>query len=162
MKTSQDFLIESKLQPPGAGLPLSQRLFLKWVMGPLLSKRKSPAECRTDYERLIEKFIEKLSKAPLGLRATRVLVDPMPGLEDSSRFWSLSGVVEHLLIVSRSMESIILSLSAGKIPEGKADVVAVKPHHLQDLLEEYKEYAPELMKRLDQRLSEPNTDLGSP
>lgn len=162
MSTDKTYLAEPKLQAPGAGLPFSQRIFLKWITGPILSKRKSPAECRADYERLVDKFIQKASQVPAELRATRVLVEPMAGLEDSSRFWSLSGVAEHLLIVSRGMESIILSLSAGKIPGVKADVAAVKPRHQEDSLGEYVNYAPALMKRIDDRLAEPGMNFHSP
>ena len=144
---------EPKLQAPGAGLPLSQKLFLKLWVGPIISKFSAKKKNRENYERLAQKIIEKVSKIPLEKRSIRVLVNPMPGLEDSSRFWSLNGVLEHLLIVSKSMEYVIVSLATGTIPEGKADVAKVKPKNMEtDALPEFKAYAPELMKRIDEKL----------
>jgi hypothetical protein len=86
----------------------------------------------------------------------------MPGLEDSSRYWSLNEVLEHLLIVSRRMELVILELAAGRIPQGVADTAKVKPSHPdQSSLPEFIEYAPNLMKSLDEKLAGPNFDFDS-
>ncbi len=147
--------MEPKLQPPGAGLPLLQRLFIRLIAGPILSKVNTPAENRIRYERLVQKIIELVSSVPVEKRSLKVLVDPIPGLEDSSRYWSLNEVLEHLLIVSKRMEFVILELSAGRIPQGEADTANVKPSHPdQSSLPEFVEYAPNLMKRIDQRIIE--------
>ncbi|NDF16075.1 hypothetical protein EB061_12280, partial [bacterium] len=99
---------------------------------------------------------------PADRRSVRVLVPSQPGLEDSSRYWSLNGVLEHLMIVSRSAEEIILSLASGNIPSGKADTAAVKPTGRDgDRLAEYREYAPGCLARIDARLSEPGMNADS-
>jgi len=152
-----------KLQPPGAGLPFRQRVVLKLWIGPVVSKRTPRTECRETYERLTKKLIERVSSVPPELRSTKVLVDPIPGLEDSSRYWSLNGLLEHLLIVARGMESIILSLSAGRVPDGGVDIAKVKPGNQEsDVFSEFMAYAPELMKRIDDKLSQPGMDFDSP
>jgi len=154
---------EPKLQPPGAGLPLIQRLMLRFFVGPVVSKRVPPAVSRARYESLNRKLIDRIAEIPAEKRAIRVLVDPMAGLEDSSRYWSLNGILEHLLIVSSSIEGVILSLSAGQIPDGKADTATVKPKNpTQDALPEFLERAPAFMKRLDERLAQPGMNLDSP
>ncbi len=83
----------------------------------------------------------------------KVLIAPLAGLEDSSRFWSLNEVIEHLLMVTRQIEKVILSLASGKIPSGKADTAKVKPGKAKgDLLKEFLEYAPKVMEELDSAL----------
>ena len=151
---------EPKLQAPGAGLPLFQTVFLKLVVGPVLSKIKTPAQNKIEYELLVRKLIGRISQVSEENRKARILVDPLPGLEDSSRFWSLNGVLEHLLIVSKSMEIIILSLSAGKVPPEKADIAKVKPSHMdQDSLTEFSSFAPDLIMRIDEKLKAPGMNF---
>ena len=150
-----------KLQPPGAGLPLPQRIFLRLWLGPIVSRRTSQAKSRAQYEHLTQKLVQ-VSEVPSQKRNTQILVNPIPGLEDSSRYWSLNQVLDHLLIVSRSMEGVILSLSSGKIPEGQADPAKVKPGKAdRDLLHEFSGYAPELLKTIDEKLARPGMDIHS-
>jgi hypothetical protein len=152
-----------KLQPPGAGLPLAQRLVLKLWLGPVVSKRSSLAECRANYEGLTRKIIEKVAAVPAEKRTVKVLVKPIIGLEDSSRFWSLNDVLEHLTIVSTAIESGILSLASGVVPSTKADVAKVKPKGADhDLLAEYSAFGPGLLARLDEKLARPGLDINSP
>lgn len=151
--------MEPKLQPPGAGLPLVQTVFLRLLVGPILSKLTPAKDNRKRYERLVSKIIERVSAVPEEKRKVKVLVDPIPGLEDSSRYWSLNEVLEHLLIVSKRMEFVILELSSGRVPDEVADTAKVKPSHAdQSSLPEFREYAPELMKRIDQKLVGLNFD----
>jgi hypothetical protein len=132
-------------------------------MGPVSSKRTPRAHSRARYERLTAKIIEVVKAIPPEARRIRVLVDPIPGLEDSSRHWSLNGLLEHLLIVSKGIEEIILSLSSGTLPAGEANTAKVKPHDMiQERLAEFVDYAPDLMKRLDNKLSEPGRNYESP
>ncbi len=151
-----------KLAPPGSGLPLIQRLALKLVIGPFVSKRVPPTKSRENYELLTRKIIEKVSKIPLELRSKKVLVSPIQGLEDSSRYWSLNGTLEHLLIVSKQMEPLILALASGVVPPGEANIAKVKPKDApEDQFELFQAYAPGLMARLDQALLKPGMSLKS-
>jgi hypothetical protein len=153
---------QPKLQPPGAGLPFVQRVLLRFWLGPVVSRRTPSDVVRQNYENLTRKIIEKIKNIPPEKRLVKVLVDPMPGLEDSSRYWSLNEVMEHLLIVSRGIESTILSLSSGTLPNGKADTAKMKPGKAdQDLLSEYSSYGPALMKSIDERLSQPGMNFDS-
>lgn len=153
---------EPKLQPPGAGLPLPQKLLLRFWLGPVVSRRTDPSKSREDYERLIHKLIEKISAVPEEKRRIKVLVDPIQGLEDSSRYWSLNDLMEHLLIVSKGIEVMILSLSSGKVPDVKADVAKVKPTNAdQDFYDAFTAYAPNLIRRIDQKLAGPGMNFDS-
>jgi hypothetical protein len=152
-----------KLQPPGAGLPLSQRLVIKFWLGPVVSKRATLAESRANYEGLTRKIIEKVAGVPPVKRTVKVLVKPLVGLEDSSRFWSLNDVLEHLTIVSTAIEAGILSLASGVVPDTKADTAKVKPKGADhDLLAEYTAFGPVLLARLDEKLAKPGLDINSP
>lgn len=51
----------------------------------------------------------------------------MQRLADSSRFWSADDGLEHLVIVTRAVEQVILSLASGTVPKGTADIAKVKP-----------------------------------
>lgn len=151
-----------KLQAPGAGLPFSQRVALKLWYGPYVSKRTPRETCRATYEKLTTKLIALVEKVPASQRGTRILVAPIPGVEDSSRFWSLNEVLEHLLIVTRQTEAVILSLASGRTPDGKADPAKVKPLGKGgDQLEEFATYSRALMNRLDEALAAPGMDFNS-
>lgn len=140
-----------------------QRLFIKTWLGPVVSRRTPLARVRENYEGIVAKLIAKVEAVPPAKRATRVLIDPLPGLEDSSRYWSVNEVLEHLLIVSRQIERAIIELSAGKVPGGKADTAAVKPRgENRDLLEEFRAYAPEALQRVDKATRAPGSSLESP
>jgi hypothetical protein len=131
--------------------------------GPVVSRRTSLATSRENYEALVAKLIERVGATPVEKRAMRVLVDPINGLEDSSRYWSLNEVLEHLLIVSRAMEKVILSLCAGEIPPGIADTAKVKPRGSNlDTLEEFRGYAPGLLARIDEAVKAPGMNMNSP
>jgi hypothetical protein len=163
MKSTHSRENPPRLQPPGAGLPIAERLFLRLWLAPVVSKRIPRSESRAVFERLSQKLIDQVAAIPAEKRNLPILVDPIRGLEDSSRYWSLNGVLEHLLIVTRSMESIILGLASGKIPDGKADIAKVKPKHLdRDTLPEFQAYAPGLFESLDKKLAEPGMSFDSP
>ncbi len=153
---------DPKLQPPGAGLPLAQLVFLKIWLGPFVSKRTPPKKSRETYEKLTKKIIEYAASLSDEQRSEKVLVDPIRGLEDSSRYWSMNGVLEHLMMVSTGVEATILALSSGTVPNQKVDTAKVKPAQKgQDYLAQFTERAPGLMSRLDEKLSQPNMNFES-
>jgi hypothetical protein len=151
-----------KLQPPGAGLPLPQLLVVKFWYGAIVSKRTPRKESRATYERMTAKLIALASSLTPEQRATKVLVDPMPGLEDSSRFWSINGVLEHLMIVASGMERAILSLASGVVPDAVADTAKVKPKQSgEDWLKAFQDFAPGFLARIDEKLAQPGMNADS-
>ena len=146
---------EPKLQAPGAGLPLVQRIALKLFVGPFISKRVPWEVSRARYEKLTNKILTTAESITDEKRKIKILVDPIVGLEDSSRYWSVDMLLEHLLIVATQMEAMILNLSLGIRMDKKVDIAKVKPTEASssqstvDILAQYKAFAPDLMKRLD-------------
>jgi len=118
---------EPVLAPPGAGLPWAQHLLLKYWVYPFIAQR-------TTWQRSEENFYkvhQLIQKELIGLTdlqmQKRCLVPPQLGLEDSSRYWSILMTLEHLLIVGRGIFQVVSALTAGRIPDGKADTATVKP-----------------------------------
>jgi len=162
MKSNSNQTPAPKLAPPGAGLPFYQMIAIRLWFGPVTSKRTPLSTCRDRYERITQKLIQLATSIPMERRNQKVLIDPLIGLEDSSRFWSVNEVLEHLLIVSKAMEATISSLASGVIPNHKADTAKVKPQGgNQEWLNEFQVYAPTLLARLDEKLSTPGMNIHS-
>ena len=59
--------------------------------------------------------------------AERVLIKRLPGLEDSSRYWSVFMTLDHLRIVNDAVAGVIDALCSGEIPARAASTAEVKP-----------------------------------
>jgi hypothetical protein len=153
---------EPRLQRPGAGLPLVERLKARYWVGPVLSKRGKPSQSRAQYEKTARKLIARVAKVPADARKRKVLVPRLPGMEDSSRYWSVNGVLEHLLVFNRLVERVILSLAAGKPPREEFDVAKMKPGHgTHDPIADFMAIAPDLLRRVDERLRDPGMNFNN-
>jgi len=117
---------EPQLAPPGAGLPTVElwiaRLIFSWQWR------------RLSRERIAEKFIQerdvilKLAKGcPAEVAAERRLIRRLPGIEDSSRYWSVYMTLDHLNIVNRVTTITIRGLAQGHAPKMKGSTANVKP-----------------------------------
>ena len=117
---------EPKLAPPGAGLP-KMELFVAKLLFALRRKTGNRAsfDARFRSERQLIASLVRTCDAESGAR--RVLIRRPPGLEDSSRYWSVWMTLDHLRIVHRGFVRVIKALTNGIIPEGKASTADVKP-----------------------------------
>lgn len=73
----------------------------------------------------------------------RVLIPRFPGIEDSSRHWSVAMTIEHLLIAGEGMTGIIESLSQGITNLREVRIADVKPAGEMEgsaVLEKYKKF----------------------
>lgn len=118
--------IESRLEAPGAGLPIMELWIARWMF-----RRACRRLDQDQAARLIvveQASILKLvrSKSPEQC-SRRVLIDRLRGLEDSSRYWSIYMTLDHLRIVNEAIASGIIALSQGQVPEGEASTATVKP-----------------------------------
>ena len=117
---------EPALAPPGAGLP-SPELFIGRLLLAFrcLTATRESLNARLHQERAaILALVERCGPEAC---EDRVLIKRLPGLEDSSRYWSVWMTLDHLRIVHLAMSGIIRSLSQGEMPEGAASTAAVKP-----------------------------------
>ena len=117
---------EPKLAPPGAGLPkpelsIARALFkLERMRG-----NREKFNAHFQHERTAIRALVQRCDAERGSR--RVLVERVPGLEDSSRYWSIWMTLEHLRIMHIGIGRTIDGLAKGIVPAKKASTAIVKP-----------------------------------
>lgn len=80
-----------------------------------------------EFQREREKIALQYRSLDGSTLCTRILIPRLRGLEDSSRFWSVSMTLDHLRIVNDQIVRVIGSLTRGVVPEGRASTAAVKP-----------------------------------
>lgn len=118
---------EPILAPPGAGLPRPE-LFIARLIFRIQSGtgNKDSFNARFTRERgIIRRLVISCDPASAG---TRVLIERVPGLEDSSRYWSAWMTLDHLRIVNHGIARTISSLAKEISPTGQASTAAVKPN----------------------------------
>jgi hypothetical protein len=122
MSTSTDPL----LAPPGAGLPTIE-LWVARLLFALTRLRGNRETFVTKFERERAVIHALVASCPEAQRGEQVLIARLPGLEDSSRDWSVWMTLDHLRITNIAFARVINALTHGKVPPGKASTAAVKP-----------------------------------
>jgi len=122
---------EPKLAAPGGGLPWPElhiaRLLFRWQ---LRGSNRESADALIASEQ--KEILHLASECDEGSGARRVLIKRLPGMEDSSRHWSVFMTLEHLRIVNEFIASTIVELGRGATPSRVADTAAVKPDPAAD------------------------------
>lgn len=117
---------DPKLAAPGAGLPWIElqvaRLIFRWQFW-----RSTPESTAAliGAERAEILRLAKSCNETCGAR--RVLIKRIPGMEDSSRHWSVFMTIDHLRIVNAFLAETITLLGRGEVPDRVASTAAVKP-----------------------------------
>jgi uncharacterized damage-inducible protein DinB len=117
---------EPNLAAPGAGLPKAE-LFVARFFFWLIRQTGSRASFDAHFRRERELIRDLLRSCNAESGACRVLIRRVPGLEDSSRYWSVWMTLDHLRIVHHEFVRIIGALTKGMVPEGEVSTAAVKP-----------------------------------
>lgn len=123
---SMNETIKPKLAPPGAGLPKFE-LFIGRTLFALHRMRGSRTFFNADFQREREAVRALVHSCDDSSGACRVLIARVPGLEDSSRYWSVWMTLDHLRIIHHGISRTIATLTKGVVPPGKASTAAVKP-----------------------------------
>lgn len=150
------------LKPPGAGLPLTQRLLLRYYVGPFVSAKTPWEESRQRFDKINQKILAMIDGLTNEQLFRKVLVPSIPGLEDSSRYWSIAMTLEHLAIVGHGISMIIEDLTQGRKPAVEIDIARLKPLGLQtpeQALETYKAFCFERIAKLDDNLGNINSEI---
>lgn len=151
-----------KLQPPGAGLPLLQHLFVRYWVGPRYARRANPEQTRRRFVRVHNALLEIIRAIPREQFTQPVLVPPMRGLEDSSRYWSAAMTLEHLLIVGENVKRIIQLLSDGTDPKLRPRTERVKPkgeRTPEDVIAHFERFALTCMDDLEPFIAKGNSTV---
>ena len=121
------FEISDQLQPPGAGLPRTERAVLNAIF-------KMTSALWTDefalkmFRRETEELLQLASGEDESYDVFHPLLIPrVIGIEDSSRNWSVMMVREHLCLTNRDILNVVKALSDGIVPKGKVDIALYKP-----------------------------------
>jgi len=117
---------QPKLDKPGAGLPWPQSWITRMIVPPM-ARRFTWDECAAKFalqSEKVQKMVQPLDDVTI---QARVLVPRLRGLEDSSRFWSVSMTLEHLIIVGDGVADIIVKLAMGEKPKEIVETANVKP-----------------------------------
>lgn len=117
---------EPKLAPPGVGLPSIELAIARGLfkVRRRLGSRRSFNATITRERQVIRDLLAPLTPEQC---QERVLIRRLPGLEDSSRYWSVWMTLEHLRIVHDEIARVIGELARGLLPAGEASTAAVKP-----------------------------------
>ena len=80
-----------------------------------------------------------------------MLIRRLPGLEDSSRDWSVWMTLDHLRIVHLEMSRVIEALAKGENLSGQASTAAVKPSPgvTGSILQTYEDSCDHLLKTVE-------------
>ncbi len=118
---------EPRLAPPGAGLPGIELRIARWqfALRRWMGNRKTFTAAFQKERARIRALIDSSSPK---YASERVLIKRLPGLEDSSRYWSVWMTLDHLRIVNTGILRTINLLTRGEAPPGKGSTAAVKPN----------------------------------
>ncbi len=115
------------LAPPGAGLPWLENFVLRYFYFPMKLKQTTWNDNLDRLQRETRNIInicEELSEQEF---QTRVLVNRLRGMEDSSRFWSVALAIEHLMITISGMTQIASELAQDHKLSVDTNTALVKP-----------------------------------
>lgn len=116
-----------QLAAPGKGLPFPENLIARYIIYPQGMRNfewhATLDRWDTETSRILE-FSRGLSDDAF---FTPQLIDRLRGLEDSSRFWSVAMVMEHLIMTMKAMTQIAEGLALGRVMNVRVSTADVKP-----------------------------------
>jgi hypothetical protein len=114
------------LQPAGAGLPAFELAWLRiYFRCACVVTSQNAAMQRFKLEG--EKIVSLARSVPATDRTVRVLIDRITGIEDSSRYWSVFMVLDHLRIADEGITGIVDDLSHDRPFARQVRIQDVKP-----------------------------------
>ena len=119
-------VMPERLAPPGAGLPRAELAWVRptfWLVRHWLSDERASIRFRGEANGMMA----QVDALPSHLAMQPVLIKRVIGIEDSSRGWSATMVLEHLRIVDRTIIDIIETLSRGESFGQEIRTADVKP-----------------------------------
>ncbi len=119
---------EPVLAKPGAGLPFIEWAVAKYILLPRVFKSQSKQDALDSFSKQSNKIITAARGVDPRMLTERCLVPRLQGLEDSSRYWSIAMVLEHLIIVGDLMREAVVELSRGNNQLRAVGTAEVKPH----------------------------------
>ena len=131
MENEVKFIIEKDqgLDKPGAGIPWYEEKFIRYLVVPILPLVFNWESSLSFLQKQIQEIVMLIEDLDEESMQKQVLVSRLFALEDSSRFWSINMVVEHLVTVNRGTYEIVDLLNQEKTVERELGTEKVKPYH---------------------------------
>lgn len=130
-----------QLEPPGSGLPWIEQLVGRYIIMPVTMARMSNTDAYNEFRQTADELLTTVTRLDEDLANSRVLVERVTGLEDSSRYWSPAMILEHLTITGTGILAIIHALCDGHTPDQVVRIEGVKPSeqplNINEVLERY-------------------------
>lgn len=140
-----------KLDAPGKGLPFLHMLYARVRFGWSLSKKDTPEKNWKRFEKTNRKILDLVKNLSLEQMHKKVLVPKLPGIEDSSRYWSVADTLEHIEIVAESIAELLELLVKKEVPNKKVDIASYKPkgkYNGQDPRPNFEHLSKKMLERL--------------
>ena len=153
-----------QLDRAGAGISPSRRWMGKYILFPFLRRSLSWNRTWKLYEKEGEKILRLAKSLDHEELFERVLVPPLFGLEDNSRYYSVAMVLMHLLIVGEALVQRIPPLSRGIEPGDRVKIEDVKPYREipEDIVERFERFLQSYRRRLERNLGDIHIDNTTP
>lgn len=127
---------------PGAGLPLLEGFFLRYVAALPIFLFSPQAVSSRRFQTLAQKLVVILESIPPDCFHTIVTTKRPFALEYSSTSWSLAMVLEHLILVGNVINVVLQGLIQDTPPQILVSTATVKPTgQIEAPIESFKKYA---------------------
>ncbi len=123
---SPSVTVPPKLESPGTGLPAFELAWLR-ILFRLACKVISQNAGLKWFKFEARRIILLAGRVSPAQAAVPVLIDRVVGLEDSSRYWSVFMVLDHLRIVDEGMTQIVHALSSDRVVRQEVRIQDLKP-----------------------------------
>lgn len=97
----------SRLAPPGAGLPKGEQFIIGKLAMPFMRLQLSQKKALAVFEKSGKEILAMAEPLDLSEITEPVLINRLPGMEDSSRNWSVEMTMEHIQVVTAAALYII-------------------------------------------------------
>lgn len=128
---SSSVTVQPKLESPGAGLPAFELAWLR-ILFRCVCKIISLNAGLKWFKFEARRIIVLAGRVSTAQATVPVLIDRVVGLEDSSRYWSVFMVLDHLRIVDDGISQIMTILSDDCLVGQEVRIQALKPSPQSD------------------------------
>lgn len=150
-------VIQATLAPPGAGLPRVQAVLLRRFLFPIYCRWTSWDSAVGAFRAQGKRIQGLAERLPPEAFRTRVLIRPLWGIEDSSRYWSAEMVLEHLIESGARIATVIVELSRGEKPMGDLTEEHPNGNRGQGLLQDFCAFLDDYADTLSEDVNDPHS-----
>lgn len=123
---------------PGAGLPTTEHLFIKFILLPIVKRALNKDRALALFQKEQNRIKNLVVSCSQELLTKRIKIDRVFGIESHSCDYSVNMVLEHLINATQGSMMIIQALSNNKEVKREVTIEAVKPtKNSEDVLNDF-------------------------